>query len=75
VAVYDSTDCSNPNQSIKIVGFAEITITQILEAPEKIIDGVIKCNFIEADSRGGGGNYGTKGGIPGLVDYPNPPSS
>ena len=56
------------------MGFAQITITQILDAPSKIIDGLIKCDYVEPDSRGGGGNYGTKGSIPGLVDYPNPPS-
>ena len=67
VVVYDSPDCFNPNKPLKIVGFAEITITEILEAPEKIINGVIKCEYVES-GRGGGGEYGTKGSIPGLVE-------
>ena len=73
VVVYDSTDCSNPNKSITIVGFAEVTITQVLESPDKIIDALIKCEYVDA-GRGSGGDYGTKGKIPGLVDFPNPPS-
>jgi len=69
VAVYDSADCSNPNpgDTLRIIGFAEITITAVLETPEKIIEGVIKCNYV-APGRGGGGEYGTKGSIPGLVE-------
>jgi len=70
VAVYDSANCSNPNpgDTLKIVGFAEIKITEVLESPDKIIDGLIKCNYVAPDSRGGGGEYGTKGSIPGLVE-------
>jgi len=44
-----------------------VTIKEILPAPDKIIDGVIKCNIVTPDSRGGGGPYGAKGDIPGLV--------
>lgn len=68
VAVYDSSDCSNPNpgDTLKVVGFAEITITQVLESPSKVIDGVIKCNYVKP-SRGGGGDFGTLGSIPNLV--------
>lgn len=70
VAVYDSEDCSNPNpgDTLRVIGFAEITITAVLEAPQKIIEGVIKCDYVAPDSRGGGGEYGTKGSIPGLVE-------
>ena len=70
VVVYDSADCSNPNpgDTLTVKGFAEITITAVLETPEKIIEGVIKCNYVAPDSRGGGGEYGTKGSIPGLVE-------
>ena len=70
VAVYDSEDCSNPNpgDTLRVIGFAKITITAVLEAPQKIIEGVIKCDYVAPDSRGGGGEYGTKGSIPGLVE-------
>ncbi len=66
VPVYDSTNCKNPNQSLTIVGFAEVTITDVLGAPDKIIKGTIKCDYVD-EGHGGGGNYGTKGSIPGLV--------
>lgn len=67
-AVYDSDDCSNPNQTILIVDFVTVTITKILETPEKIIEARIKCNYVDT-SRGSGGNSGAnKGSIPGLVE-------
>lgn len=67
VAVYDSSDCSNPHGSITIVGFATIVITGVQDAPVHQIDGYVICNDVEA-GRGGGGSYGTKGSIPGLVE-------
>jgi Flp pilus assembly protein TadG len=68
VVVYDRLDCSNPNQSIKIVGFAQIELVDVLNAPDKLVRGVLICNRVSGgDNRGGGGNYGTKGPIPGLV--------
>ena len=66
VVVYDWDDCSNPNKTIGIVGFATVVIHTVLEAPEKTIIATIKCDNVEP-GRGGGGNYGTKGAIPGLV--------
>jgi Flp pilus assembly protein TadG len=66
--VYDRGDCSNPNQSILIVGFAQIELTDVLNAPDKLVRGKVVCNRVDDDdSRGGGGNYGIKGSIPGLV--------
>ncbi len=66
--VYDRGDCSNPNQSILIVGFAEIELTDVLNSPDKLVRGRVKCNIVDDfDSRGGGGEYGIKGSIPGLV--------
>ncbi|MDT8420467.1 MAG: pilus assembly protein TadG-related protein [Desulfuromonadales bacterium] len=68
VAVYDRDDCSNPNQSIAILGFANVTITEVLNAPDKSIVGVVDCEVNDKGlSRGGGGSYGTYGSIPGLV--------
>lgn len=66
VVVYEGTDCSNPNQTIKIIGFATVTITKVEETPEKFIEAIIRCNFIDV-GRGGGGSFGTRGSIPNLV--------
>ena len=68
VPVYDRDDCSNPNQSIKIVGFAPIELRDVLNSPDKLVRGKVKCDYVDPlDSRGGGGEYGIKGSIPGLV--------
>jgi hypothetical protein len=66
--VYDSADCSNPNQTLDIVGFAEVELTDVLDAPDKLVRGRVKCNYVGSGAdRGGGGRYGKKGSIPGLV--------
>lgn len=68
VPVYDRGDCSNPNQSILIVGFAQVQLTDVLSAPNKLVEGKVLCNLTGPDdNRGGGGEYGIKGPIPGLV--------
>ena len=67
VVVYESDDCSNPTQAPMVKGFAEVTITEVLESPDKKINAKIKCGYVNAD-RGGGGEYGTKGSIPNLVE-------
>jgi hypothetical protein len=67
VPVYDWDDCSNPHGAITIVGFATVTITEVQDAPDKIIEAQVICEMTEA-GRGGGSNYGTKGTIPGLVE-------
>ena len=68
VPVYDRNDCSNPNQSIKIVGFANIELTDVLNSPDKLVRGTVECDQVSPeDNRGGGGSYGVKGSIPGLV--------
>ncbi len=66
LAVYESADCSNPNRSKPIVGFATVIIDKVLVTPEKTIQGLVKCDNVEF-GRGSGGEYGTKGSIPGLV--------
>jgi len=66
VPVYDWLDCSNPNTTIQIVGFATVTITTVETAPEKTIMGTILCLKVEG-GRGGGGDFGTMGSIPNLV--------
>jgi hypothetical protein len=70
VVVYDWPDCSNPNSTILIVGFATTIITNVLcpdrdDAQE--ITAIVICENLEP-GRGGGGNYGTMGTIPGLVE-------
>jgi Flp pilus assembly protein TadG len=66
VVVYDWPDCSNPNKPIKIIGFATVVIRQVLTAPNKEIVGDVICENVEP-GRGSGGNFGTFGSIPGLV--------
>jgi hypothetical protein len=69
VAVYDWDDCSNPNTGILIVGFTRVALTDIQNAPNKTLIGLVLCDYTDSgDSRGGGGEYGTKGSIPGLVE-------
>lgn len=67
VPVYDRDDCSNPNQSITVVGFARVIVNDVVGAPEKIVRARVLCDYVEADVRGGGTNFGTFGGVPGLV--------
>ena len=66
VVVYDRDDCSNPNQTIKIIGFATAIITNVEGPPNKIVRGRLECNLVET-GRGGGAQYGTLGSLPGLV--------
>ncbi len=66
VVIYDLWDCSNPQGYIDIVGFATVEINRVLETPEKLIGATLKC-LDYAEGRGGGGSFGTKGTIPGLV--------
>jgi hypothetical protein len=68
VPVYGRGDCSNPNQSIEIVGFTRVELTDVLSAPDKMVRGRVVCDVVSPEpNRGGGGNYGIKGPIPGLV--------
>ncbi len=69
VVVYDWDDCSNPNASILIAGFARVLITDVQESPNKTILGTVICDYVDSeDTHGGGGDYGTKGSIPNLVE-------
>ena len=70
VAVYESNGCANPNQTKELVGFAEIRLTDIVGPPtDKLLEGTLLCNGVDSnDNRGGGGNFGLKGSIPGLVE-------
>jgi Flp pilus assembly protein TadG len=69
VVVYDWDDCSNPNTAITIVGYAKISIHNVQQAPEKRVEGKVVCQFFSDEfTRGGGGEFGIKGTIPGLVE-------
>jgi hypothetical protein len=69
VVVYDSVSCDNPNTSITIKGYTKIVMTDVKTAPEQRIEGKIMCDlYSEFDTRGGGGEFGVKGTIPGLVE-------
>jgi Flp pilus assembly protein TadG len=69
VAVYAWDNCDNPNASIGIGGYARINITDVLGPPDKLIEGAVVCEYVDSeDTRGGGGEYGTMGSIPGLVE-------
>lgn len=69
VVVYDWPNCSNPNDAIEIIGFAEIDITDVVGPPENILEGIVLCDYVDPNGmRSGGGNYGLKGSIPGLVE-------
>ena len=70
VVVYEWDNCDNPNTAIKIVGYAPVRIETVYDAGNdgKMIYGKVTCDKISDDNvRGGGGYYGVKGSIPGLV--------
>lgn len=68
VVVYEPSGCSNPNQTRQTVGFAKVTITNVLLPPNNTIVGRIDCGQVsDEDTRGGGGAFGTVGPVPGLV--------
>ena len=44
-------------------------LTDVLDAPDKFVQGQVMCNLYDDDDiRGGGGGFGIKGSIPGLVE-------
>lgn len=73
VAVYENADgsanCDNPNQALPIAGYARIKLTDVVDAPEKLVVGELVCDYVDnADTRGGGGEgFSLMGSIPGLV--------
>lgn len=69
VPVYDRNDCSNPNQAVPIIGFASVEIHDVGGPSDKTVKGRVLCNIIEGGTnRGGGSDFGSKSGIPGLVE-------
>jgi Flp pilus assembly protein TadG len=69
VVVYESDNCLNPVKPMAIAGFAMVTVTEVLNAPDKSIVANVICEMNDTGvSRGGGGSpAGILGSIPGLV--------
>lgn len=67
IPIYDLEDCSNPSGYIKIVGFATALITKVTGPPDKIIEAIVKCDYV-INGKGGGSDYGSLGTIPTLVE-------
>ena len=67
VPVYNLDDCGSMAGAQLIVGFATIVMTGVQDSPVHQIDGYVICENVEP-GRGGGGEYGTRGSIPGLVE-------
>jgi Flp pilus assembly protein TadG len=67
VPVYQSTDCSNPNTPMQIIGYSSVRITNVLAPPAgQLVEATIQCGLVDG-GRGGGAAFGTLGSIPGLV--------
>lgn len=67
VPVYDAIDCSNPNGAITIVGFATAYIYNVIDSGNnKVIDATVSCNVVDI-GEGGGTDFGTLVGRPGVV--------
>jgi Flp pilus assembly protein TadG len=67
VPVYEGNAC-NPSGAIKIVGYANIRITNIHGQPGATITGNVTCPMFQAGGVGGGPAYGVFTTIPGLVE-------
>lgn len=67
VPVYANQNCANPNTPIMTVGFASACVWQVQGSPNHQIDGRVTCGEV-TNGQGGGGNFGTLGSIPGLVE-------
>ncbi len=68
VPVYANQNCANPNTPIMTVGFASACVWQVQQgSPNHQIDARVTCGEV-TNGQGGGGNFGTLGSIPGLVE-------
>lgn len=59
--------CSNPSGSLITVGFASACVWQVQGPPTQQINARVTCGEV-TNGNGGGGNFGTLGSIPGLVE-------
>ncbi len=66
MVVFNSSDCTTPNQSELIVGFATIVVTEV--SPQyRLVRGRVICNDV-VPGLGAADYYGIKGSIPVLVE-------
>ena len=52
----------------EVVGFAYFVITEVLDAPEKRVEGWLECGLVIPDSQTGGGDYGARATYAKLVN-------
>lgn len=68
IVVYDSDTCTPGGQPEPVAGFAEVVVFNVGSPSNKLVEARIRCGYVDAQpTRSGGGNYGKKGSIPGLV--------
>jgi len=67
IPVYETQNCENPNTAMMTVGFASACVWNVQGAPTMQIDARVTCGEV-SNGQGGGGNFGTLGSIPGLVE-------
>jgi Flp pilus assembly protein TadG len=69
VVVYDSDNCTpGGGTPIPVAGFASVVVYNVGSPANKVIEARVRCDYVTPEStRGGGGNFGKKGSIPGLV--------
>ncbi len=67
IPVYANNACANPNTPMMTIGFASACVWNVQASPNKQIDARVTCGEV-TNGGGGGGNFGTLGAIPGLVE-------
>ncbi|MGA6826332.1 pilus assembly protein TadG-related protein [Nitrospira sp. NS4] len=67
VPVYANQNCTNPGGPLMTIGFASACVWNVQGVPTQQIDATITCGEV-TNGAGGGGNFGTLGSIPGLVE-------
>ncbi len=67
VPVYANQNCGNPNTSLMTVGAASACVYNVQGVPTQQINAIVTCGQVTM-AQGGGGNFGTLGSIPGLVE-------
>ena len=67
IPVYPDQNCAQPNTSMMTIGFASACVWNVQDTPAKQIDARVTCGEV-TNGGGGGGNFGTLGSIPGLVE-------
>lgn len=67
IPVYANQSCANINTNTMTVGFASACVWSVQSSPVHQIDATVTCGEV-TNGGGGGGNFGTLGAIPGLVE-------